>query len=350
MDKACIDSGRTITALICLFIVGPMFFLLMPLYVGALADDLGLSNQQIGLITSLELLGSCLASLSGLFWVRKANWQILASVGALALLICNLVSTLVADSLGILILVRIAAGFSAGCLLAIAIAAIGDTDKLDRNFGLAVAGQLCVSGVLFFVLPQLVVTQGVNAVFTVFAACALLALIACLYVPPAGREQSQIRISSVGAWRPMWGLMGSITFYLAQTGFWAFVERMGVDAEFSAEFIGVVLGASTLVSVGAALAAVWLTQVFGRFRLMLFAALGQLVCLALLVDGFSTTRYIVAVLMFQICWNGWVPIQMANIAAVDTSGRFSPSRLVVLEQTFDARATTASELLKIKKV
>ena len=73
MDSLCIDSARTLTALISLFIAGPMFFLLMPLYVAALADDLGLSNQQIGLITSLQLLGSCLASLSGLFWVRKAN-------------------------------------------------------------------------------------------------------------------------------------------------------------------------------------------------------------------------------------------------------------------------------------
>jgi MFS family permease len=318
-----LDSGATLSALICLFIMGPMFFLLMPLYVGALADDVGLSNQQIGTLTSLELLGACLASLSGLFWIRKANWRMLATASALALLICNLVSTVVSDSFGILILVRTGAGFSSGCLLAISIAAIGDTSKLDRNFALAVAGQLSLSGALFFVLPQLIVVQGVNAIFVVFAACALLALIACKLVPAKGKEQSQTPISSEGAWRPLWGLAGSIAFYIAQTGFWAFVERMGVDAKFSAEFIGVALGTSTLISVGAALGAGWLTLIISRFWLMLIAALGQLVCLAILVDGFSATTYFVAVVLFQICWNAWIPIQMANIAAVDISGRYT---------------------------
>jgi len=318
-----LDSRTTVSALICLFIMGPMFFLLMPLYVGALADYVGLNNQQIGTLTSLELLGSCLASLSGLFWIRKIDWRKTATASALALLVFNLISTIVSDNLGMLIVIRMGSGFSSGCLLAIAIVALGDTTRLDRNFAFAIAGQLSLSGALFFLLPQLITQHGVNAVFGVFAGSALFALIACIFVPGRGREHSQARLSGGGAWRPLWGLAGSTSFFLAQTAFWAFVERMGADAEFSPEFIGVALGVSTLVSIGAALGVGWLTQVVSRFWIMLVAGLGELACLAALMGGFSATTYFIAVVLFQICWNGWVPIQMANIAAVDTSGRFT---------------------------
>lgn len=74
---------------------------------------------------------------------------------------------------------------------------------------------------------------------------------------------------------------------------------------------------------GAALGVGWLTVIISRFWVMLIAALGELVCFAALVDGFSATTYFVTVVLFQVCWNGWIPIQMANIAAVDTSGRFT---------------------------
>lgn len=321
--SSALNIRTTVSALVCLFVIGPMFFLLMPLYVGALADYVGLNNQQVGTLSSLELLGSCLASLSGLLWIRKANWQKTASICAFALLSLNLLSMLVSDSLAMLILIRIGAGFSSGCLLAIAIAALGDTTRLDRNFALAVAGQLTVSGLLFFVLPQLILQKGVNAVFGTFAACALVALIACIFVPSQGREHAQLRWSGGVAWRPLWGLAGSTAFFVAQTAFWAFIERMGVDAQFSPDFIGAALGVSTLVSIGAALGVGWLSQYIGRFRVMLIAAFGELACLAALVDGFSATTYFIAVVLFQICWNGWVPIQMANIAAVDVSGRFT---------------------------
>jgi hypothetical protein len=317
-----LDSPATIAALICLFILGPMFFLLMPLYVGALADDVGLNNTQIGTLTSVELLGSCFASLSGLWWIRKINWRKAAAAGALLLLSFNLISAMVSHSFGILSVLRIGAGFSSGCLLAIAIAGLGDTEKLDRNFALAVAGQLALSGALFFVLPQLIVSRGVTTIYLAFAACALLALFACLYVPAKGRPRSQLGIGS-SSLRPLWGLAGSATFFLAQTGFWAFVERLGVNAQLSAGFIGTALGVSTLVGVGAALSAGWLTLIISRFQLMLAAAVGQLACLAVLVDGFSATTYFIAVVLFQICWTSWVPIQMANIAEVDSSGRFT---------------------------
>ena len=318
-----LNSRATIAALICLFVMGPMFFLLMPLYVGALVDHLGLSTQQVGTLTSLELLGSCLASLSALFWIRKIDWRRFASTSALALLALNLVSTAVSDNFEILILVRFAAGFGSGSLLAIAVAALGDTAKLDRNFALAVAGQLGLSGALFFVLPQSIAEQGVNAVFAIFAGCAFFAIFASFFVPAKGRDHTTTRLSGAGNWRPLWGLAGCASFYVAQTAFWAFVERMGVDAEFSAEFIGVALGLSTLLSIGAALGVGWLALIISRFRIMVIAALGQLVCLALLVDGFSAATYLVAVFLFQICWNSWLPIQMANVAAVDTSGRFT---------------------------
>ncbi len=318
-----IDSPVTIFSLAGLFIIGPMFFLLMPLYVGALADDIGLNHQQIGIITSLELVGSCLASLSGIFWVRRSHWRMLAMVCALLLAVMNLVSISVSDNYHWLVLLRVLAGFSSGCLLVIALAGLGDTEKLDRNFAMAVAGQLIISGGLFFILPQMIVKYGVNGFFGLLAVCSFAAVLLSLWVPARGRVHSVPLLGRRRALRPLWGWVGCTAFFIAQTAFWAFVERLGSKAGFTPDFIGGALGGSTMFGAVGALGMGWLAIKTGRFGLMVVAAMGQCICLLMLLDGFTASVYLIAAVLFQFCWNGWLSLQMANIAEVDDSGRFT---------------------------
>ena len=72
-----LDRPRALIGLISLLVMGPMFFLLLPLYIGALVDYLGLSEAQAGLLTSLELLGTSAAAVMAVFWIRRLSWQTL---------------------------------------------------------------------------------------------------------------------------------------------------------------------------------------------------------------------------------------------------------------------------------
>ena len=51
-----INSIRSILAMITILVAGAFMFLIMPLYVGALADSLGFENQQISRLTAAEMI------------------------------------------------------------------------------------------------------------------------------------------------------------------------------------------------------------------------------------------------------------------------------------------------------
>jgi len=70
-----VDDPRSLVGLTCLFVMAPMFFLLMPLYIGVLVDYRGFDNSQAGLVTSLELLGYAAAAIVAVFWVRRVSWR-----------------------------------------------------------------------------------------------------------------------------------------------------------------------------------------------------------------------------------------------------------------------------------
>jgi len=52
-----LDRPSAISAMVVLVVVGAMFFLLMPMYIGALTDYAGFDVKQIGNLTFFELIG-----------------------------------------------------------------------------------------------------------------------------------------------------------------------------------------------------------------------------------------------------------------------------------------------------
>lgn len=305
-----------------MMVLVPMFFLVMPVYVGALADDLGFTIAAIGKLISIELGAVALASLTALFWLRRVNWN--RTLGFLVVFLCaaNIASILVDGDYVGLMAVRASSGFLAGAIMAIAVAALGDTEHKDRNFAYGVVGQLTVSGILIVALPWFVERWGVMSVFALFLATAVVALPMTRLVPIAGRPHESRTIVGKGSLAPLWGLSGSACFFIAQAAVWAFIERMGVAAGLSPALIGATLGGSVIAGIGGAFAASWLAERFERRGLMIAAMVGEIVCLLALLDGFSVVAYVTVVFLYNVFWNFWLPFQLGVIAEVDVSGRF----------------------------
>jgi len=318
-----LDQPRALIGLISLLVMGPMFFLLMPLYIGALVDYLGLSEAQAGLLTSLELLGTSAAAVMAVFWIRRLSWRHVAAYSAVALSLGNLLCVFFAHDPVLLIGLRLITGFAAGCLVSLACAGLGDTLRTDRNFAFGVVGQLALSGALFMVLPTMIFRFGASAIFACFAACAIVALIGGLLLPSSSRRRSVAPLVEKRAWKPIWGLLGGAAFFIANTAVWAYIERIGVASELKAGFIGNVLGIAVFTSILGPLLAARAAQRFNRFWIMLIALMGELVCLIFLRIGMGAVSYAAIVLLYQLCWNLWVPLQMSVVADVDSSGRFA---------------------------
>jgi len=317
-----INSPKAIIGAIGVMVMVPMFFLVMPMYVGALSDDYGFTNAQIGYLISIELGSAALASLTALFWLRQVNWRTVLLVFLVVLAAMNMLSIRVGGTYEELLWIRTIAGFSAGAMMAVALAALGDTQDQDRNFAFGVTGQLGISGCLLLVLPYFIGRWGAASIFTVFLiACAIAAPLA-RWLPSTGKAPVVRRITERRSLLPLWGLAGSAAIFVGQAAVWAFIERMGSAAGLSPTTIGLALGSSVFAGIAGALAASWLADRKGRRMPMALAMIGEVVCLLFLFNGYTTAIYFAVVILYSVCWNFWLPYQMGVIAETDVSGRF----------------------------
>lgn len=322
MTDRSVDSPKAIAGAIGIVVLAPMFFLVMPLYVGALADDYGYSGARIGNLLSTELGAAALASLVALVWLRRINWRQVSLLLLVVLLAGNVVSILVGDDYAGLIASRAVSGFAAGSLMAIALALLGDTQLQARNFAYAVAGQLTISGSLLIVLPGFISRWGAISVFGLFGAAALLGMALSRWLPAAGNSTNMAPVGDRRSWLPLWGLAGTVAIFIAQAAVWAFIERMGADAGLQPDFIGMALGVSVIAGLGGALLAGRTGSRKGFLVPMAIAMAGEVFCLLLLFGDLTAAHYVVVVVGYSIFWNYWLPLQMAVIAATDVSGRF----------------------------
>ena len=322
MSDRDINSPKAIIGAIGVMVMVPMFFLVMPMYVGALSEDYGFTNSQIGYLISIELGSAALASLTALFWLRQVNWRTVLLVFLVLLAAANVLSIVVGGAYEKLLLIRAVAGFSAGAMMAIALAALGDTQNQDRNFAFGVMGQLGISGCLLLVLPYFIGSWGAASVFTVFLAACVIAIPLARWLPSTGKAPDVTGISERRSLLPLWGLAGSAAIFVGQAAVWAFIERMGSAAGLSPGTIGVALGSSVLAGIAGAFVASWLAGRKGRRLPMAVAMIGEIVCLLFLLGGYTTAVYFAVVIVYSVCWNFWLPYQMAVIAETDVSGKF----------------------------
>ena len=227
-----LDRPSAIGTMVVAMVVGAMFFLLMPMYIGALSDYAGFDNQQIGNLTFFELNGVALASLSSLFWIRRVDWRVVFAVSCATLAFSNALSILDHDFYW-LVGTRFLAGVSEGSLLCIGYAALGDTKEVERNFGFSVIGQIMAPALFFVMLPGWLSEYGLSAIFVVQMVCALLTILLVSFFPPAGLvRDNKIPILNIGRY-PLLGLLGLVVFYIGVTAVWGFLERMGVEEGFA---------------------------------------------------------------------------------------------------------------------
>ena len=186
--RSMLDTPPAIASMIMLVVVGAMFFLLMPMYIGALADFAHFDNEQIGNLTFFELIGVALASLTSLFWIRRADWRYGVVIACIGLMAANGLS-LLDHEFNWLAAVRVLAGLSEGALLCIAYAALGDTKEVDRNFGYGVIAQILAPAVFFVLLPGWFEQYELNAIFYVQIGCAALALVTVISLPASGIQR-----------------------------------------------------------------------------------------------------------------------------------------------------------------
>ncbi len=331
------DRPASIAVIILLGAVAVAGFNIQPMYLGALADHLGFTAEQLGVIAGLEIAGSALAGIVATVWIRRWDWQRVAFVALGALAIGNIASAYVTNFESLLV-IRFLTGFlGVGTNYALAIAALSDTHRTERNYSIAVAVQVSVAILGFVVLPSVIATGGTAAVFLPLSALALV-MLPFLRFLPSGRSTKEAvgardnRVSPFAIWL---ALGCQAIWYLGIGGVWAFVERISADAGIDAASIGNALALGMAVGLLGAFIAAVVADRFGRVVPFAIAMLGQCVAVWFLADLKDMSGLIIAICLYNGTWNFALPYVFAMAALADTRGQ-----LVVLMSTAQAIGLT----------
>ena len=317
-------------------------FNIQPMYLGALADHLSFSAEQLGFIAGSEIAGGALAGIAATFWIRRWNWRQVAFFALLALALGNVASAYAA-SFESLVVIRFLTGFlGIGSNYALAIAAVSDTERVERNYSIAVVVQVSLAILGFVLLPSFIAANGTSAVFLPLAGVALAVLPFLRYLPQGGRKTDSGRehATPVSA-LPIWIALGcQCVWYLGVGGVWAFVERLGVAAGIDAEGIGRALALGMAVGLLGAVVAAAVADRFGRIIPFAVAMLGQVVAVWVLGDLQALNGLIIAICIYNGTWNFALPYIFAMAAIADARGQ-----LVVLMSTAQAVGLTLGATL-----
>lgn len=317
-------------------------FNIQPMYLGALADHLSFSAEQLGLIAGLEVAGAALAGIAATFWIRRWDWRRVAFFALLALALGNVASAYATD-FETLAVIRFLTGFlGIGSNYALAIAALSDTRLVERNYSIAVVVQVSIAILGFLLLPQYIESLGTRAVFLPLALLAVAMLPFLRYLPRGGSKEGTRAESpaSASSW-PIWLALGcQCVWYLGVGGVWAFVERLGNEAGIDAAGIGNALATGMAVGLLGAFTAAALANRFGRIIPFTVAMLGQVIAVWLLADLQNLSGLVIAVCIYNGTWNFALPYLFAMAAVADSRGQ-----LVVLMSSAQAIGLTMGATL-----
>ena len=315
-------------------LLGLMPLAILPLFVGILVDEIGLSAQMAGALMSVNLLGNAVGVLA-ISFITRLSVKHSVYLGVALTIIFEIASLKAAGSVD-LFLFRFIAGIGGGIVTGAAYSWIARQVNPDRGFALLILLQFLVSSILFYILPEIIVQHGVATFYVLFMFGALVSLLCCFILdqPPnplsnpltnndaCAEKSNEIKLTSPNKITIIKVLISIALFELAASGIWAFIERMGIAWQLSIDEIGMSLSVGSLAGIpGSALVIIFCLR-WGRLKPLsvgFFCIIASL--LLFLVGTQSLWLYTVGLIIFNGAWSYVIPYIQGIQAQVDETGR-----------------------------
>lgn len=331
-----IDKPITVASTIILSISGWMVFMAMPIMVGAFADLRGYGEAQVGYLASAELAGVLVSSIAASILLAGTNRRLLATGGLIVSLAINIVSLRVEDYQSFLML-RVIAGIGSGMCYAIAVANLAGTSESARNYSYMIFALVAVNTVELYYLPRLVDIFGLAGILYSFAAVNALTLTAVPFIAKNGKKERSTdphpkNGNAVAAGSPLlrspifagWMfLVAIILFYACIGSFWTYIERWGVKADLSSDFIRTTLAVSTVLSLAGCYVAFRVSKIVGQIRPLIATLFVLSLSIAVVSTVPTAIVYLAGLIVYQLLWNSIDIYQLGTLANLDGTGRLT---------------------------
>ncbi len=334
-SEARVDSVKSLSFVIGLAVLAPIVFLILPVYLGALYNDLGLGESQLGLLATIELLGIAVTATTGVYWSTRWDWRRMVAGGLALIVLGNIVTYFALADISYtgLLTLRFVIGMAAGVMTAVMLAYLAAHPDTERASGFLVSAQTALQVGGIYLVPVLIAAPLLGGIFLgakgVFLAMAIFAAILLFLVRAMPRSGEGQESEAVVSEQDGYGLHAAVVlasfvlFFIAQTALWGFLELLGTDAGVPADKTILAITLSTLVAVLGPLVASYFGTRLGQFAPLVAAGIIQFVGLAMLmIIEIDFVALLVALSIFQFGWTMAIPYQYGVIADVDPTHRF----------------------------
>src|ERR1700754_415314 len=297
-------------------------YLGLPLILGALADEYGFSNPQIGWIGAAENAGMLLGSVSVSVLGRWASYRLLTAVGIAIALAGNGV-TLGTTSFAAFCAVRLCTGIGSGICYSAAIAALSLTQQSARNFSIFVVVLVIANSLELWLIPDVVAAWHARGIYVVLGLLFLPPALLIGFIPKGLTETPEASHADAMRGAPLaWVcLLGVVLFCVAASAFYAYAERIGLSVGMSESAISNTLTLCNLFSLTGSMLAYALGRRWGQHRPQLAAIIVMIGVYAAWAISLSLPAYISGVLIFFEVWSMASLYPLSPLTGIDPSGR-----------------------------
>lgn len=316
------DKPGTVASVVALAAVISAMLLIAPVVVGALITRYGFTPQQAGMTISVELGAMSLAALPSLIWLPSAPWRGIIVAALLTMIAGNLLCAFV-GSFAALAALRTLTGFAGGSIMVICLRLIATSRETERNFGWWTVGQLVLGAAGLAALPRLIPQIGLPGLFFGLAGCLALCLVATRWIPErdAGRNPGVAGSRGTLGGTALLSLGAILVFYVALSGLWTYVERIGAAAGLSPARIGDDLTIASLCGVAGCVTAAWAGSRLGRKGPLVAGYALMMISIFVFAGSPGPWRYALAACGFKYAWTFALPFILASASDLDRDGR-----------------------------
>jgi DHA1 family inner membrane transport protein len=297
--------------------VGLLMLGLQPLLLGAMVEQGRLTNDQLGLAATAELLtlGLAMAVLAG--GLKPTGIKLVNALGCAVLAVASLGSILTAGY-GF-VASRALAGLGSALLVWIAVVVITRNRAPDRVAGVFLTVQTLAQAGLAALLPlTAMVRWGVDGGLGALGVIALATLPASLFLQD--RFAVLPKPASAGSGLPIAGLTG-LVYMAGIVGLWVFVERLGTEAGATEALTGIAVAAALAAQVTGSAAATFLTGRLPTVPVLALCAAGNIGLVALLGAHGGPVMFVAGVVLFGFLWLFALPFQTRLLIRLGSSRR-----------------------------
>ncbi len=300
-------------------------YLILPLALGGMVEDLGFTDQQIGYLALISSIGLALGSL----WVpiRRNEWSFysLARWSLVFLMVIDLLSIFATDYYSLSAL-RFVGGFFGGVIYASTLSALSALPMPERGFTYYVLVYCGISALYMFITPILLQIGAMPALFGFMALNAgagwLMTPSIRAVVSTQNTSLPKIQLGFLLKNKLIWfTLMAYLFLQMGCGAIWAYLERIGDFHGFGEYFLGVTFGISELAGI---LASIMVLKI-GNSKGVLIPIITGIILLSVSTLASNFLPYpiifLLAVFVLSGAWAATFPFFQKVQAAHDPQGK-----------------------------